>query len=124
MKRFVVVGLGNFGAAVAETLHAMGHDVAALDTSPERVDEIGRRIATAGVGDGTDERTLRRIGAQDADAAVVSTGENITASALTALALRGDKRKPAGVASMCACTVMSLRRRPISTRNRARSVSS
>ena len=33
-------------------------------------------------------RTLRRIGAEDADAAVISTGDNITASALTALVLR------------------------------------
>lgn len=36
VKRFVVVGLGNFGSTVAETLHSMGHDVAALDRDPER----------------------------------------------------------------------------------------
>jgi len=88
VKRFVIVGLGNFGASVAETLHAIGHDVAALDRDAERVDQMARIVSRAGVGDGTDLRTLRRIGAEDADAAVISTGDNITASALTALVLR------------------------------------
>jgi trk system potassium uptake protein TrkA len=88
MKRFVIVGLGNFGASVAETLHSIGHDVVALDQNPERVDEMARLVARAAAGDGTDLRTLRRLGAEDADAAVISTGDDITASALTALVMR------------------------------------
>lgn len=88
MKRFVVIGLGNFGSSVAETLHAIGHDVAALDRNGDRVDQMARLVSRAGVGDGTDVQTLRRLGAEDADAAVISTGDDITASALTALVLR------------------------------------
>jgi trk system potassium uptake protein TrkA len=88
MKRFVIVGLGNFGASVAETLHSIGHDVVALDRNADRVDQMARVVSRAAVGDGTDVRTLRRLGAEDADAAVISTGDNITASALTALVLR------------------------------------
>jgi len=88
MKRFVVVGLGNFGSSVAETLHSMGHDVAALDRDPDRVDQMSRFVDRAAVGDGTDIHTLRRLGAEDADAAVISTGNNITASAMTALVMR------------------------------------
>lgn len=88
MKRFIVVGLGNFGASVAETLHALGHDVAALDRDPDRVDGMARLVSRAAAGDGTDTRTLRRIGVEDADAAVISTGDDITASALTALLMR------------------------------------
>jgi trk system potassium uptake protein TrkA len=83
-----VVGLGNFGSSVAETLHSIGHDVAALDRDSERVDEMSRLVARAAAGDGTDVRTLERLGAEDADAAVISTGDNITASAMTALLLR------------------------------------
>jgi trk system potassium uptake protein TrkA len=88
VKRFIVVGLGNFGASVAETLHALGHDVAALDRDPDRVDGMARLVSRAAAGDGTDTRTLRRIGVEDADAAVISTGDDITASALTALLMR------------------------------------
>ena len=88
MKRFVIVGLGNFGASVAEALNSVGHDVAALDRSPDRVDEMSRLVGRAAVGDGTDVHTLRRLGTEDADAAVISTGDDITASALTALVMR------------------------------------
>lgn len=88
MKRFIVVGLGNFGSSVAETLHSIGHDVAALDSDPERVDQMARLVTRAAAGDGTDPRTLERVGAEDADAAVISTGDDITASAMTALMLR------------------------------------
>ncbi len=88
MKRFIIIGLGTFGSAVAEALQALGHEVAGLDRNPERVDEMGRVITAAGVGDGTEARALRRIGAEGADAAVVSTGDNITASAMAALVLR------------------------------------
>lgn len=88
MKRFIVIGLGNFGSSVAETLYSMGHDVVALDRNPERVDRMARLVTRAAEGDGTDIRTLEQIGAGDADAAVISTGDNITASAMTALVLR------------------------------------
>lgn len=84
----MVIGLGNFGSSVAETLHSIGHDVAALDRDPDRVDQMARLVARAAVGDSTDMRTLRRLGAEDADAAIVSTGDDITASAMTALILR------------------------------------
>lgn len=88
MKRFIIVGLGNFGSAVAETLHSKGHEVVAIDRDPDRVDEISRRVTRAAVGDGSELQTLERLGGADADAAVISTGGDITASAMTALACR------------------------------------
>jgi trk system potassium uptake protein len=88
MKRFIVVGLGNFGASVAETLYSAGHDVVALDVDPERVDEMARLVTRAAVGDGTDARVLKEVGSEDADTAVISTGDDLTASALTALTMR------------------------------------
>ena len=88
MKRFIVIGLGNFGAAVAETLHSIGHDVAALDRDPERVDAMARIATRSAVGDATDIETLKRIGAEGADAGIISTGDDITASAMSTLLLR------------------------------------
>jgi trk system potassium uptake protein TrkA len=87
-KRFIVVGLGNFGSSIAETLYEFGHDVAAMDQSPERVDGLARSVTRAAVGDGTSAHDLKRLGAEHADAAVVSTGQNLTASALSALMLK------------------------------------
>lgn len=93
MKRFVVIGLGNFGFGAAETLSAAGHDVIVLDTDEEVVDRIAPTVARAAVGDGTDINTLQRIGAADADAGVISTGDDITASILATMALHDLKVK-------------------------------
>jgi trk/ktr system potassium uptake protein len=88
MKRFVIIGLGNFGSAVAEALHDAGHDVTTVDTDAESVDRMARRVTRAAVGDGRSIDVLRRIGAEGADAGIVSTGDDITASILAALAMR------------------------------------
>ena len=88
MKRFVVVGLGSFGMSVTEALHARGYEVVALDMDEAVVDRAARHATRAVVGDGREPTTLQRIGAEDADAAVVSTGRSITASILATMALR------------------------------------
>ena len=88
MKRFIVIGLGNFGASLAETLHANGHDVIALDPSEQAVDRIAPHVSRAAVGDGRSLQTLERLGASGADVGVVSTGDDITASILATMALR------------------------------------
>lgn len=88
MKRYIIIGLGNFGAGVAESLHAAGHDVIALDVDENAVDRVAPFVARAALGDGRDLKTLERLGAADADAAVISTGDDITASVLATLTLR------------------------------------
>jgi trk system potassium uptake protein TrkA len=88
MKRFVVVGLGNFGSSVAEALYAHGNEVATVDLDERAVDRISRHVTRAALGDGTHVETLERLGAKGADAGIVSTGDDITASILATLALR------------------------------------
>lgn len=87
MKRFIVVGLGNFGYSVAESLFNQGHEVIAISLDAAAVDRIATRVSRAAVGNGTDLQTLERIGAKGADAGVVSTGDDITASILATVAL-------------------------------------
>ena len=87
-RRYVVVGLGNFGSAIAESLAMEGHDVVAVDPSSTAIDRIARRVERAVVGDGTRREVLERAGARDADVAIVSVGDDITASILAVLALR------------------------------------
>lgn len=88
MKRFVVVGLGNFGSSVARTLYERGHDVVAIDLSADAVDRIAQHVTRAAVGDAREIAMLERVGAGDADAGVISTGDDITSSVLAMMALR------------------------------------
>ncbi|MFM7152082.1 MAG: potassium channel family protein [Gemmataceae bacterium] len=88
MKRFVVIGLGNFGSSVAESLYSRGHEVIAVDADESAVDRIAPHVTRAAVGDGRVIATLERVGAKNADAGIVSTGEDITASILALMALK------------------------------------
>ncbi len=88
MDRFVIVGLGNFGSSVAEALYSHGHDVIAVDIDETAVDDIAPHCSRAAVGDGRETAMLEEIGAEEADAAVVSTGDDMTASILATMALR------------------------------------
>jgi trk system potassium uptake protein TrkA len=87
MKRFVIVGLGNFGFTVAKSLSEQGHDVIAVDQDGDLIDRLATFVCHAAVGDASDVETLRRIGASEADAAVVSTGDDIASSILATMAL-------------------------------------
>jgi trk system potassium uptake protein len=87
MKRFLVVGLGNFGSSVCESLFHQRHEVIAIDSSGDAVDRVAGFVSRAAVGDGKSMQTLDRIGARGADAAVISTGDDITASILTTMAV-------------------------------------
>lgn len=88
MKRIIVVGLGNFGTNLAVRLQELGHDVIALDPRAEVVDAIGPKVSRALVADATQRAVLEEVGARDADAAVISTGDNLSASILALLALK------------------------------------
>ncbi len=87
-KRYVVIGLGNFGSAVCEALYGRGSDVIAVDTKPSAVDQIAPHVTRAALADGTDPQVLVRIGAEKADAGIVSTGDDISASILATMALK------------------------------------
>lgn len=91
MRRIVVIGLGNFGSSVADNLARKGHDVIAVDTNQEAVDRIANRVTRAVVGDGTETAVLGDVGAQGADVAVISTGDDVTASILAVLAVQDLK---------------------------------
>lgn len=88
MKRFIVVGLGNFGTFLATRLSELGHDVIAIDSQPDLVDSLGHRVSHAVVGDATRRGVLEEAGARDSDAAVIAMGDHLAASVLVLLALR------------------------------------
>jgi trk/ktr system potassium uptake protein len=74
----VIVGCGRVGAELAELFESGGYDVIILDTSTRAFDRLPDTFRGAAVrGDGTDEDTLRRSGAEDADVFIAMTeGDN------------------------------------------------
>jgi trk/ktr system potassium uptake protein len=83
----VVIGLGRFGGAVADSLARLGHEVLAIDEDPEVVQDWADRLTHVVQADSTDTDALRQLGVADFDHAVVGIGADIEASVLTVLAL-------------------------------------
>ena len=74
----VIVGCGRVGSELAGALDGAGHQVIVLDTKTSAFDRLPGSFHGAAVrGDGTDEDTLRRAGAEEADLFIAMTeGDN------------------------------------------------
>ena len=83
----LVVGLGRFGSAVAESLVRMGHEVLGVDENPALVQRMSDQLTHVVQADTTDVDALRQLGVGDFERAVVGIGSDIEASVLTVLAL-------------------------------------
>jgi trk system potassium uptake protein TrkA len=76
--KYVIVGCGRVGAALAEAFDNDGHEVVILDTSTRAFDRLSGEFNGQAIrGDGTDEDVLRKAGAERADALLALTeGDN------------------------------------------------
>jgi trk system potassium uptake protein TrkA len=87
----VIVGCGRVGSVLADSLDRAGHEVIVIDTSTSAFDRLpGSFGGTAVRGDGTDEDTLRRAGAESADLFMAMTegdNRNVMAAQLATEAL-------------------------------------
>jgi trk system potassium uptake protein TrkA len=79
----LVVGLGRFGSALAEDLQRLGHEVLAVDTRFDLVQEWSDRLTHVLQVDATSEAAMRQIGAHEFHLAVVAIGTGIEASLLS-----------------------------------------
>jgi trk system potassium uptake protein TrkA len=84
-KRFVVIGLGTFGAAVAMQLHKNGMRVTGIDGNTETVEDLQRYLFEGVIGDATDRDALKTLSLDKADGVIISLGEDITRSLLATL---------------------------------------
>ena len=87
MKRFAVIGLGNFGFHATKALFEDGNEVVAIDTDKSRVQAIDPHCTEAVVLDATDKESLKSLGLEQMDGVIVSTGTKISTSILICLHL-------------------------------------
>ena len=75
--RIIIVGCGNIGATIVESLVAEGHDVIAIDEDPNAIAEIANAYDTMGVcGNGVDCETLSEAEVEKAELFVSVTGSD------------------------------------------------
>jgi len=120
----VIVGCGRVGAGLADELDRAGWQVLILDISTAAFDRLPSTFhGTALRGDGTDEDTLRRAGAESADLFLALTegdNRNVMAAQLAAEALdarqviakindpvRAEAYAHLGINSLCRTNLMT-----------------
>lgn len=87
MKRFAVIGLGNFGMALAVELARLGQKVIAIDVNPDKARDAQAHVDQALVADATDRENLVAMGIHEIDVATVSLGGRMDTSILVVLHL-------------------------------------
>ena len=87
-QQVVVIGLGRFGSAVARELERLGHEVLAIDSSEERVNDLAPDVTHALQLDAADEDALRSAGAAEFGTGVVAISSDTEPSIFAVMVLK------------------------------------
>ena len=88
MKNILLIGLGRFGKHIALQLNKLGHEVMAVDSNEERVNEILPIVTNAQIGDSTNTEFLKSLGIRNFDVCIVTIGGNFQNSLETTSLLK------------------------------------
>ena len=94
MKSILIIGLGRFGRHVAMKLNELNHQVMAVDTSEERLNDALDFVTSGQIGDATNEAFLSSLGVSDFDACIVAIGDDFQSSLETASLLKELGARP------------------------------
>ena len=87
-KQYIVVGLGRFGRAIAETLCQDGAEVLGVDCKMDMVERMRDELTQTIQMDAMDRDALETLGVQDFDIVFVTMGSDIRASGTIVLLLK------------------------------------
>lgn len=81
--KYIIVGLGNFGASLSQKLTAQGNEVIGIDTRMEKVDLYKEKISHTIQMDATEEFTVSGLPIQETDVVIIAIGEDEGANIMT-----------------------------------------
>lgn len=81
--KYIIVGLGNFGASLSQKLTAQGNEVIGIDTRMEKVDLYKEKISHTIQMDATEEFTVSGLPLEDTDVVIIAIGEDQGANIMT-----------------------------------------
>ena len=87
-QQVAVLGLGRFGLAVARELTRLGHDVLAVDISPQTIQELSEDVTHAVQAHITDREALEDLGLSNFDVAIIGVSSDLEVSVLATVLLQ------------------------------------
>ena len=88
MKNILLIGAGHFGRHIAMQLSQLGHQVMAVDTDEERINDVLPFVTKAHIGDSTNAEFLRALGIRNFDVCFVTISGNFQNSLETTSLLK------------------------------------
>ena len=88
MKNVLLIGAGRFGRHIAMQLSPLGHQVMAVDTNEERINDVLPFVTNAQIGDSTNAEFLRSLGIGNFDVCFVTISGNFQNSLETTSLLK------------------------------------
>ena len=79
-RRFIMLGMGTFGTALARRLATNGCQVIGVDSRRDRLEAVKNEIHECVIGDATEREVLENLPLRDASAVFISLGETISRS--------------------------------------------
>ncbi len=88
MKTVLLIGLGRFGRHIARRLYALDHQVLAVDSNEDRVNDVLPFVTGAQIGDSTNSSFLASLGVKEFDVCIVAIGDDFQNSLETVALLK------------------------------------
>lgn len=88
MKNILLIGAGHFGRHIAMQLSQLGHQVMAVDTDEERINDVLPFVTKAQICDSTNAEFLRTLGIRNFDVCFVTISGNFQNSLETTSLLK------------------------------------
>lgn len=91
--KYLIIGLGTFGASLAEKLTNQGNEVIGVDNNMAKVDALKEKISHTICLDATDELTVSGLPLKDTDTVIVAIGENQGANIMATALMKNLQAK-------------------------------
>jgi trk system potassium uptake protein len=91
--KFIIIGLGNFGASLAIKLTEMGHEVIGVDKRQEKIEGVKDRLTFTIALDSTNLGAIKNLPIEESDVVIVAIGEDEGASILTTALIKQHNPK-------------------------------
>lgn len=91
--KYIIFGLGNFGASLAQKLTEQGNEVIGIDINMTKVDANKEKISHTICMDATDEFTVSGLPLKETDIVIVAIGEDQGANVMTTALLKNFEVK-------------------------------
>ncbi|MBO6211994.1 trk system potassium uptake protein TrkA [Algoriella xinjiangensis] len=74
--KVIIIGLGNFGAALGKKMSKLGHEIIGVDNNIQRVEGLKDKLSYTICLDATDEIAINKLPLNNTDIVIISIGEN------------------------------------------------